>query len=175
MAKHNEENDLWFLSKIADGTISVSEDGEVFNNKTGRYIGAQQGAGYLKISMAKRVDGKLVIVHMQIHRLVWLHFKGPIPQGLEVNHKDLNKSNPRLSNLDLQTPKGNAEHATLNGVDRRSKTGGHKNANAKFTREQVEMLRRQFKSKETTVKEIMINYSVSKPVVYWMLEGRTYK
>lgn len=46
-----------------------------------------------------------------VHRLVWEAFNGPIPGRLEVNHKDLNRANNRLENLELLTHQQNVQHA----------------------------------------------------------------
>lgn len=45
------------------------------------------------------------------HRLVWVHNNGPIPKGVEVNHKDGDKTNNRLDNLELVTHAKNIEHS----------------------------------------------------------------
>jgi hypothetical protein len=45
-----------------------------------------------------------------IHRLVWEAFNGEIPTRLEVNHKDLDKTNNRLDNLELMTHQENLIH-----------------------------------------------------------------
>jgi hypothetical protein len=46
-----------------------------------------------------------------VHRLVWEAFNGPIPGRLEVNHKDLDRANNHLSNLELLTHQQNIQHA----------------------------------------------------------------
>jgi transcriptional regulator of NAD metabolism len=46
-----------------------------------------------------------------VHRLVWEAFNGPIPGRLEVNHKDLDRANNRLDNLELLTHRENVNHA----------------------------------------------------------------
>lgn len=46
-----------------------------------------------------------------IHRLVYQMFIGEIPQGYEINHKDLNKNNNSLSNLEVLTRQDNMRHA----------------------------------------------------------------
>ena len=51
-----------------------------------------------------------------VHRLVWECFVGEIPQGMQINHKDGNKSNNCLSNLELVTPKQNMSHAVETGL-----------------------------------------------------------
>ena len=49
--------------------------------------------GYRRIS----VNNKLVREHI----LVWRHHKGPIPAGMEIHHKDENKLNNSIDNLEL--------------------------------------------------------------------------
>lgn len=49
-----------------------------------------------------------------VHRLVMLAFVGPSDLG--VNHKDGDKTNNRLANLEYATPKENALHATRMGL-----------------------------------------------------------
>lgn len=57
--------------------------------------------GYLQVRAM--IDGKRH--YAAAARLVWLHFKGPIPQGLTVNHKDdvkgSNHPKARISEVDV--------------------------------------------------------------------------
>lgn len=62
---------------------------------------------YLTVNLCR--DG--VYVRRSIHRLVWEAFNGPIPGRLEVNHKDLDRANNRLDNLELLTHRENVQHA----------------------------------------------------------------
>ncbi len=43
----------------------------------------------------------------RLHRIVWETFFGKIPAGMEVNHIDNDRANPRLSNLELLTHREN--------------------------------------------------------------------
>ena len=52
--------------------------------------------------------------NFSVHRLVWLTFKGQIPEGMQINHIDENKFNNRLDNLELMTPKENANYGSRN-------------------------------------------------------------
>jgi hypothetical protein len=45
------------------------------------------------------------------HRVVWEAFNGPIPDRLEVNHKNLDRADNRLENLELMTHRDNLNHA----------------------------------------------------------------
>lgn len=46
-----------------------------------------------------------------VHRLVASAFMGKIPDGYEVNHKDGNRANNRVDNLEIVTPAENMMHA----------------------------------------------------------------
>jgi hypothetical protein len=48
-----------------------------------------------------------------VHRLVYESFRGPIPDGLEINHIDGNKKNNSLENLEAVTRKQNLHHAVM--------------------------------------------------------------
>ncbi|XBW80068.1 HNH endonuclease [Bacillus velezensis] len=70
------------------------------------------GQGYAKVILYK--EGKQV--GRRVHRLVALNFI-PNPENLPyVNHIDGNKANPKVSNLEWVTPKGNAQHALKHGL-----------------------------------------------------------
>lgn len=47
----------------------------------------------------------------RVHRVVWEAFNGPIPDRLEVNHKNLDRQDNRLENLELLTHRENVQHA----------------------------------------------------------------
>ena len=59
-----------------------------------------------------------VVKTIRIHRLVLEAFLGPSPVGYETNHRDGNKSNNSIENLEWVTPLENRKHATLNGLSR---------------------------------------------------------
>lgn len=47
----------------------------------------------------------------RVHRLVAVTFLGPCPVGYQVNHKDGDRANPNLDNLEYVTASGNSKHA----------------------------------------------------------------
>ena len=51
----------------------------------------------------------------KVHRLIMLAFVGP-QNGMQINHKDGNKSNNQLSNLEYVTQEENRTHALDNGL-----------------------------------------------------------
>jgi hypothetical protein len=62
---------------------------------------------YVRFSPCK--NGKYV--KLAVHRAMWEAFIGPIPEGLEINHKNLDRADNRLANLELVTHRENIQHA----------------------------------------------------------------
>lgn len=86
--------------------------GEIFSKDrviNGRLISSKKmsavdnGTGYKQVNLSKNGKTK----KFYIHRLVWECFNEEIPDGYEIDHKDCNKSNNCLSNLQLLTRKAN--------------------------------------------------------------------
>lgn len=72
--------------------------------------------GYLQVLLSKDNKQKMLLVH----RLVYASFHGKIPEGMEVNHIDEDKSNNSIKNLNLMTHKENMNWGT--GIERRVKS-----------------------------------------------------
>lgn len=108
MAKVNYAKDAFFLQRIRMGEYRVSRKTGRIYNRRGKVLGTVNSRGYITIG-AKDDNRKLFIV--QAHRVVWMYFKGPIPYGMILNHKDGDKQNNRLSNLELVTDEENNRHA----------------------------------------------------------------
>lgn len=51
-----------------------------------------------------------------VHRLVYRKYVGPLLEGFEINHKDGNKKNNHVSNLEQVTPYENQIHALRTGL-----------------------------------------------------------
>lgn len=66
--------------------------------------------GYLQVALCK--DGK--VKRLYVHRLVWIAFNGPIPEGYDCNHINEDKTDCRLANLNLMTRKENINWGTHN-------------------------------------------------------------
>lgn len=84
--------------------------------------------GYESVALPKWVFGTR---NKLVHRLVWEAFNGPIPKGMWINHKDGNKANNHLDNLELTTPSENHFHASR--VLKRRYARGLETSNALLT------------------------------------------
>jgi hypothetical protein len=112
-----QEQEMW-KSVLINGEKSyyeVSDFGRIRSNYKSHWeIRAihDNGHGYLSLSLAHN-GGKYP---HKIHRLVaelFLENPNNLP---EVNHKDTDKTNNHVSNLEWSTKKGNAEHAGKMGL-----------------------------------------------------------
>ena len=90
--------------------------------------------GYIKCAI--NVDGKTL--HFLTHRLIAMAFLGKPEQCNEINHKDGNKHNNAVSNLEWVTRSQNISHAHkhLNAPS------GDARYNAKFSNDEVRFIRK---------------------------------
>lgn len=65
--------------------------------------------GYLLFKSRSHQNGARK--NILVHRAVWQAFNGPIPQGLEINHKNCIRTDNSLNNLELVTPSQNNLHS----------------------------------------------------------------
>lgn len=119
-------NEIWKPVLGYEGLYQVSNLGRVKSVATsGPGIGKGKGRkdviisvekrnGYLSFGLSKNGKVKTGLVH----RLVWEAFNGPIPEGMQVNHINEDKTDNRLQNLNLMTPKENSNWGT--GIKRRA-------------------------------------------------------
>ena len=90
----------------------ISTDGKIYSLKSDRLL--PQGIterGYKQVDVYNDMGVKM---HMKVHRLVYMAHVGVIPNGLQVNHKDENKTNNCIDNLELMTNKENCSYGTRN-------------------------------------------------------------
>lgn len=87
---------------------SVDRHGNVFNSKGKQLNPEKCKNGYLRVSLnSETVKRK----HMLIHRLVGEAFISNPNDYPQINHKDLNRSNNNVNNLEWCTPLYNLTHA----------------------------------------------------------------
>ena len=96
----------WVKIKGYDN-YSISEYGDIRNDKTGRVLKQHQDAnGYLSVCLYNNGKQKRLLVH----RLVLTAFTEQ--SDLQVNHIDENKHNNKLTNLEWCTQRENNVHGT---------------------------------------------------------------
>lgn len=149
--------------KLAIDDYEITRDGKVINKQTGHTLAPQpNGKGYLRVSIGKKL--------MFIHRLVAEKYI-PNPENKpQVNHKDGNKLNNCVDNLEWVTNQENRNHA----VDNDLQVTGEKCSWAKLTEENVKEIRanpgyeneywaRKFKVSRSTISDV-VNYRTWKHI-----------
>lgn len=150
---------------------SVHEHYEVSNLGRVRYVnilaGSYSGSPYQRISFASGQHGRSPQTKM-VHTLVAQAFLGARPDGLVINHKDLNKWNNRVNNLEYVTQMENHLHARQNRdswdtthLDKNRRYGEEVNT-AKLTADQVREIRRLYSEENVSNKELRRLYGISK-------------
>lgn len=81
--------------------------------------------GYEKVALQINKKNKLV----SVHRAVYESFVGQIPEGMQINHKDGNKLNNRINNLEVVTGSENMQHAWKTGLCKKQNRKGQLNPN----------------------------------------------
>lgn len=148
--------------KVIDGyetLYEVSNLGRVRGLKRGRMLSprANQVTGYLEVNLCK--DGTQRTV--RVHRLVALAFL-PNPSSLpEVNHKDENKNNCSIENLEWCDHRYNTNYGTRNIKIRK--------AIAKLSSKDIEKIKLLRDNK--SVREIAHMFGVSDSQIYRILNG----
>lgn len=104
-----------------EGLYKINKFGDVLTIKFNRLkVNGIDRCGYKNLSLYK--DGKPY--HIKVHQLVARIFLGA-SDGLCVNHKDGNKENNHVSNLEYITQKENIRHAWSLGLCNPSQGNNH--------------------------------------------------
>ena len=149
--------------KLTIDDYEITRDGKVINKHTGHTLAPQpNGKGYLRVSIGKKL--------MFIHHLVAEKYI-PNPENKpQVNHKDGNKLNNCVDNLEWVTNQENRNHA----VDNDLQVTGERCSWAKLTEENIKEIRanpgyeneywaRKFKVSRGTINDV-VNYRTWKHV-----------
>lgn len=105
-----------------------------------------------------------------VHTLIAYTFLGPRPfANWEVNHKNLNKWDNQVSNLEWVSKSGNCLHATEHGATR-----GENNGRAKVTEEDVLTMRGLREYYGLTIKEIADRFDLSESACWSVLKRKNW-
>ena len=124
--------------------------------------------GYLVVWL-RSDDGSHATV--LVHRLVALAFLGPCPAGKQVNHKNGDKADNRIANLEYVTPSENHLHAFRTGL--RSPKRGAESKCSSLSDCEVSALKARRAAGERGV-DLAVEYGVSAQTICNIVKGRTW-
>jgi len=119
--------------------------------------------GYLQV----RFCDKKRIKNFSIASLVIRTFIGERPVGLQINHKDGNKLNNHIDNLEYVTVQENIKHAFRFGLN--IPNNGEKHGMSKLTEENVLEIRRLYKGGMYKKVELAKKFNISRHQIYRIL------
>ncbi len=154
-----------------EGWYSVSDAGRIRRDKGVKGCRAgrirkpgEHNSGYYCIVLSK--NG--IHTSWLVHRLVLAAFVGPSPEGKNTNHKDGNKRNNLLSNLEYVTLSENQMHRriVLGKVENNpNPLFGEKHQNSKLTEEIVREIRRLYATGEHFQWELGERFGIAQTTV----------
>lgn len=140
----------------------ITKQGEIINKKNRhKLIPQPNGKGYLRVAIGKKL--------MFVHRLV-AEMYIPNPENKsQINHKDGNKLNNCVENLEWVTNQENRNHACKNGLHKCGEECGW----SKLDWDKVHFIR-ESKDKYTIV-ELSRMLGVSRTAISWVIHEKSWK
>jgi hypothetical protein len=158
------KEEKWMEVKGYEKLYEVSNYGNVrsFVRKKGELlIPNVNNRGYYKIYLYKKGCKRK---ETPIHRLVAKHFLPNYFKGAHINHKDGNKLNNYIDNLEWCTLSDNIKHA-ITTLSRHAFRNGEVNLKSKLTNEQVLEIRQKYSTGNTSYKKLSAEYGVYKSTI----------
>lgn len=153
--------EIWKPIKGFESYYEVSDLGNIRRNGNMLKQMYNKQTGYFSVTLS--VDGKTT--RKYTHRLVAMAFI-PNPENKpQVNHKDCNKTNNVVINLEWATNKENNTHAWANGINYHSPTQiGEGSSNHKLTNADILEIRRKALT-YSNHKSIAAEYGVARSTI----------
>lgn len=152
---------------VAAGVLRIDSEGRIWRTavlKGGSWHSVPErraenpgGKGYFRVSLHVPGHG---LVMVMAHRLVYEALVGPIPDGLEINHDDLNKTNNAPGNLSPVTGPENIRHSYANGRTRPWSNSTQWRGRQRLTSEQIARART-MRADGVLLKEIAAELGIS--------------
>jgi hypothetical protein len=155
----------WRVIENFDNAYYVSNTGRVWSMKIKTSSGgvilkpAISKGGYCYVYLYKNGNAKM----FNVHRLVATHFINNDDNKKCINHKDGNKLNNSVTNLEWCTHSENTKHAYNNNLNTRQI--GELNGKSKLLELDVALIRELYGDNEFTQKELAEIFKVKQPAI----------
>lgn len=145
---------------------TISNYGNIYG-KRGKIKHRLSDDGYLRVTLGKYGNR----TSFDVHRLIALYFvkNDDIINKTEVNHKDLNRQNPKADNLEWISHKDNVNYSSNKGRYKEN-TSGLKNGRCTYNEEQIMKIRNLYNNGYTVmeiIKELFPSYNYEKRRNKW--------
>lgn len=150
------------MKKLSIDDYIITKEGNIINKKRGNVLKPQlNGKGYLRVSIGKQLKF--------VHRLVAEKYI-PNPNNLpQVNHKDGNKLNNCVDNLEWVSNKDNRKHA----LENRLHLCGEKCPWSKLNENDVIYILNNYP--KMTIKDLALKFNVNRNTISHIVHNRTWK
>lgn len=157
---------MW--KQIRNYNYEINQEGLIRNIKTGKFRkGFKRKDGYVGVQLYL---GK--VVNFQLHRLIAEVFI-PNPEGKQyINHKNSNRSDNSLDNLEWVTFEENVKHGYESGY---ASNKGSKNGFSVLKEKDVLEIRRKRKEEKLTYQQLANIYNVSYGCIAGIIQRTNWK
>lgn len=177
--QRNSDMEVWKPIHSLNDKYEASNNGQIRNARTGRIMKQFTNLfGYKVLTVRPELNKQ---ENARVHRLVAEAFLGKCPEGHVVNHKDGDKTNNNLENLEYVTSSENNQHALNTGLRHTVNMSevvvkrGEENYFAKIKESDVHNI---LKLREKTgfgCRKLAKITGISRGIINGILSGRTWK
>lgn len=152
---------------------TISNTGVVFSLNVARELQQTNNhSGYKCVNLTNEHGRK----QLKVHRLVMQTFC-PVDgmEHLQVNHKDGNKQNNRIDNLEWCSPLDNTRHAIKTGLKPKMKQRGTNNYNSKLNWDDVKYIREHYNKETCNCAALGKRFGVHQTTIKFVVDNKTWQ
>ena len=163
---------IWKPIRGYENIYEISNHGHIKRVETQRVLKTQkQTSGYLNICLCSSGKPKRFL----IHRLVYEAFVSPIPAEKETNHKNGEKQDNQIHNLELVTHKQNCRHRyDVLGIQNVPHLKGSTNPQAKLIERDIPKIKG-LHAIGIPLSKIAKTFKVSRGLISQIIHGRIWQ
>lgn len=154
------------VARIIDVCCKIRGRFKAKHRSINRVYSIVHGHSHITLSKNQKIKGFFV------HRLVSAAFLGPIPDGLQVNHKDGIKTNNSIDNLEYVTAKENHAHGRRTGLN---KNFGSNHYNSKLTENDVFNIKKEYIPRKVSAPFLANKYGVARTTILAIIHGHSWR